>query len=77
MKKKRKYINCSECGERIYEGDDCYMHNDWSTEIFCSEMCLSVNHSYTLDDDMVDEWEYEEVEEDIDAYNDDVKLGII
>ena len=69
----RGYVKCKNCGDKLYKGQTAYYHDG---DIYCSETCLSVACEIELDDEDLP-YEEETDKYDVDAHNDDVKLGII
>lgn len=67
------YVKCKNCGGKLYKGHIAYYHDG---DIYCSETCLSETCEITLEEDDLP-YEEEITDHDVDAYNDDVKLGII
>lgn len=75
----RKYVRCSVCKSKIYEGDKALIMDG---ELYCNERCACDKHWDTIDINSIGTvgWHEEEIEEDdfdADGYNDDKKLGLI
>ena len=59
----RRYIKCTCCDKRIYEGDSCLEHEYGN--VYCSYKCLVVHgfyghyKSYALNESKINDEEYE------------------
>lgn len=66
------YVKCKHCGDMIWEGEPAYYHDGC---YYCSSTCLTESCECIIEPDNC---KYsEKIEEDVDGYNDDKKLGII
>ena len=67
------YVKCKHCGDKLYKGKMAYYHDG---EIYCCKGCLAEACEIELDDEDLP-YEEETDKYDVDAYNDDKKLGLI